>query len=50
MRRVRFIIIAAALLTALYASGAPERSDWDLINFDLLNLPREPGSLSLIHI
>lgn len=49
MIRVRFIIIAAALLTALYASGAPERSDWDLINFDLLNLPREPGSHPLTY-
>lgn len=44
MKRIRLIGIAAILLAVLYVPSVSAQSDWDLVNFDMLNLPREPGS------
>ena len=56
MKRIGFIFTVITLFCLSAVSRVIAQSDWSLINFDLINLPCEPGShsltytLSLIHI
>lgn len=49
MKRISLIFIVAALFATMYAPRATAQSDWDLVNFDLIDLPREPGSHPLTY-
>lgn len=49
MKRTWLIFIAAAMLAAMGAPRATAQADWNLVNFDLINLPREPGSHPLTY-
>ena len=49
MKRIGFIFTVITLFCLSAVSRVIAQSDWSLINFDLINLPCEPGSHSLTY-